>query len=72
MKPVLNDDETVMIPAEQLINELQSSGVRLIDPVSTGDSRRGGAGPSDHTAMTIDGTTVMVPIHTAQIGRAHV
>ena len=28
-------------------------------------SRRGGAGPSDHKAMTINGRTVMVPIHTA-------
>lgn len=27
-------------------------------------SRRGGAGPTDHVAATIGGTTVMVPIHT--------
>ena len=31
-------------------------------------SRRGGAGPSDHKAVTIDGHTIMVPIHT---GAAH-
>jgi radical SAM protein (TIGR04043 family) len=37
------------LPTERLINE----------------SRRGGAGPSDHKAMTIDGITVMVPVHTA-------
>jgi len=53
------------MPVEQLINELQSSGVRLVDPASSGESRRGGAGPSDHTAMTIDDTTVMIPVHTA-------
>ncbi len=53
------------ISVEQLINELQSSGVRMVDPDAMGDSRRGGAGPSDHTAMTIEGSTVMVPVHTA-------
>ena len=50
---------------EHLINELQSHGVRLSDPKAGVESRRGGAGPSDHKAMTIDGVTVMVPVHTA-------
>ncbi|MEO1669384.1 MAG: MSMEG_0568 family radical SAM protein [Cyanobacteria bacterium J06631_2] len=27
--------------------------------------RKGGAGPSDHQAVTIDGTTVMIPVHTS-------
>lgn len=53
------------MPTEQLINELQSYGVRLVDPKATGVSRRGGAGPSDHTPFTIDGATVMVPVHNA-------
>src|SRR6195256_6371750 len=53
------------MPTEQLINELQSCGVRLVDPKVGHESRRGGAGPSDHKAMTIDGMTVMVPVHTA-------
>src|ERR1700709_2264244 len=53
------------MPTEQLINELQSYGVRLVDPKVGHESRRGGAGPSDHKAMTIDGMTVMVPVHTA-------
>jgi radical SAM protein (TIGR04043 family) len=53
------------MPTERLINELQSFGVRLVDPRPGVDSRRGGAGPSDHKAMTIDGMTVMVPVHTA-------
>ena len=52
-------------PTEQLINELQSYGVRLLDPKAGHESRRGGAGPSDHKAITIDGMTVMVPVHTA-------
>ena len=49
----------------KLINELQSCGVRLVDPTAGHESRRGGAGPSDHKAITIDGITVMVPVHTA-------
>jgi radical SAM protein (TIGR04043 family) len=54
-----------VLPTEQLINELQSFGTRLVDPKAGHESRRGGAGPSDHKAMTIDGMTVMVPVHTA-------
>jgi radical SAM protein (TIGR04043 family) len=53
------------MPTAQLINELQSCGVRLVDPKAGHESRRGGAGPSDHKAVTIDGMTVMVPVHTA-------
>jgi len=53
------------MPTAQLINELQSCGARLVDPKAGHESRRGGAGPSDHKAITIDGMTVMVPVHTA-------
>ena len=48
-----------------LIADLQSHGLRLADPSAGVSSRRGGAGPSDHKAVTIDGHTVMVPVHTA-------
>ena len=48
-----------------LINELQSSGLRLVDPKAGVQSRRGGAGPSDHKAVTIGGRTIMAPVHTA-------
>ncbi len=48
-----------------MINELQSFGVRLADSRVGAQSRRGGAGPSDHKAVTIAGRTVMVPVHTA-------
>lgn len=50
---------------EQLINELQTHGMRLADPRAGHESRRGGAGPSDHKAVTLDGVTVMAPVHTA-------
>jgi len=46
-----------------LITELQVRGV--VDPALPGNrGRRGGAGPSDHRALTLEGTTVMVPVYT--------
>ncbi|WP_322791169.1 MSMEG_0568 family radical SAM protein [Bradyrhizobium prioriisuperbiae] len=65
MKPLMSHDLPAPMPTEQLINELQSFGVRLVDPKASSVSRRGGAGPSDHTPFTIDGATVMVPVHNA-------
>ncbi len=50
--------------SRELMTELQSLGLRLIDPSAGAASRRGGAGPSDHKAVTIDGHTIMVPVHT--------
>lgn len=49
----------------ELITELQSHGVRLVRAEAGVASRKGGAGPSDHKAMTIGEMTVMVPVHTA-------
>jgi len=49
----------------RLINDLQTYGVRLADPKAGLESRRGGAGPSDHKALTLDGVTLMAPVHTA-------
>jgi radical SAM protein (TIGR04043 family) len=48
----------------QLITELQSQGLKLIETTTEVSGRQGGAGPSDHKAITIDGTTIMVPIYT--------
>lgn len=47
-----------------LITELQSLGMRLDDSKVGVASRRGGAGPSDHKAVTIADRTVMVPVLT--------
>ena len=52
------------------MNELQSFGARLVDPRAGAESRRGGAGPSDHKALTIDGMTVMIPVHTAPAAKS--
>lgn len=48
-----------------LVNELQTRGMRLVDPRAGHESRRGGAGPSDHKAISFADQTVMIPVHTA-------
>jgi len=47
-----------------LLSEVQTHGLRLEDAGTGASSRIGGAGPTDHKAITILGTTVMVPVHT--------
>nr|WP_250125812.1 hypothetical protein [Chroococcidiopsis sp. CCMEE 29] len=47
-----------------LITELQSHGLKWLEHGVGAIGRRGGAGPSDHKAVTVEGTTVMVPIFT--------
>lgn len=49
---------------QQLITDLQSYGLQLLNPTVGAAGRKGGAGPSDHKAVTIGDTTVMVPIYT--------
>ncbi|TNE95278.1 MAG: MSMEG_0568 family radical SAM protein [Gammaproteobacteria bacterium] len=46
------------------MTELQTSGIRLANTCDDIVSRRGGAGPSDHQAVTVEGTTIMVPVYT--------
>jgi radical SAM protein (TIGR04043 family) len=50
------------ISTRQLLTELQSTGLRLREHATGVPTRRGGAGPSDHKALTIDGRTVMLPV----------
>jgi len=52
------------LPWPELASELQALGMRWVDPNGPGLSRHGGAGPSDHKAVTLGGETVMVPIFT--------
>lgn len=52
---------------QNLITDIQTHGVRLIHAEQDHVSRRGGAGPSDHQAMVVDGTVVMVPVHTQSV-----
>lgn len=48
----------------ELASELQTYGMRWLDPNGYGLSRKGGAGPSDHKAVSLGGHTLMVPIST--------
>lgn len=55
--------------SRDLITDLQSFGLRLADCEAESRNnavpgRRGGAGPSDHRAVTIGARTVMVPVFT--------
>jgi radical SAM protein (TIGR04043 family) len=59
MPPSLSTDS-----ASQLILDLQSFGLRLVDQSAGLRARKGGAGPTDHKAITIEGRTVMVPVFT--------
>jgi radical SAM protein (TIGR04043 family) len=54
-----------MPASRELLTELQTRGMRLQNPNAGAASRRGGAGPSDHKAVTLDGVTLMIPVHTA-------
>jgi radical SAM protein (TIGR04043 family) len=49
---------------QYLLSEVQTHGLRLEDARAGASSRIGGAGPTDHKAVTILGTTVMAPVHT--------
>ncbi len=60
------DFQSALLTKKQfLLSELQTHGLQLIDPSIGAASRRGGAGPTDHKAVTVLGTTIMVPVHTS-------
>lgn len=64
------DFQTALLTKKQfLLSELQTKGLKLQDPTVGASSRIGGAGPTDHKAVTVLGTTIMVPVHTH--GAAH-
>ena len=59
------DFQSALLTKKQfLLSELQTHGLRLLDSSAGVASRRGGAGPTDHKAVTVLGTTIMVPVHT--------
>ncbi len=66
------DFQTALLSKKQfLLSDLQTHGLRLGGHAVTGaPSRVGGAGPTDHKAVTILGTTVMVPVHTRGAARS--
>jgi radical SAM protein (TIGR04043 family) len=55
---------TMTDASSHLILDLQSFGLRLADQSIGLPARKGGAGPTDHKAITVAGRTVMVPVFT--------
>ena len=55
---------------QRLITELQSQGLRLLESEVGAAGRKGGAGPSDHKAVIIEGTTIMVPVFTGSASQS--
>jgi len=52
------------VSKQQLLTELQTHGIQLAQPADLPLTRKGGAGPSDHQAVVVDGQTLMIPVHT--------
>ncbi|MEM9266586.1 MAG: MSMEG_0568 family radical SAM protein [Cyanobacteria bacterium P01_F01_bin.13] len=50
--------------SQQVITELQTKGLNLATDAIGASGRKGGAGPSDHKAITIGERTFMVPVYT--------
>ncbi len=66
----MNKPMSKLMNKQQLITELQTCGLKWGESEIGASGRKGGAGPSDHKAVTIDGTTVMVPIYTDAAARS--
>jgi len=62
--PIASPRRPTRLPANypEIVSELQALGMRWLDAAGPGLARAGGAGPSDHKAITIANQTVMVPI----------
>lgn len=58
------------INTQQIITDLQSKGLKIVAHTAGAAGRKGGAGPSDHKAVTIGETTVMVPVYTDGAARS--
>ena len=70
MTTTSTDFQTAVFTRKQfLLSEIQTHGLRLLDATAGAPSRVGGAGPTDHKAVTVLGTTIMAPVHTR--GAAH-
>jgi radical SAM protein (TIGR04043 family) len=53
------------VGAGALLADLQARGLAAVDTPLAAPGRRGGAGPSDHRALSLGTTTVMVPMRAA-------
>ena len=62
--PILDFQTSLLSKKQWLLSELQSAGLQPGAAPDSARSRQGGAGPTDHKAVTVLGTTIMVPVHT--------
>ncbi|WP_086932107.1 MSMEG_0568 family radical SAM protein [Agarilytica rhodophyticola] len=53
--------------SKEKITALQAQGLRWVDDSSMGLNRRGGAGPTDHKALSFDKQTSMIPVFNEQV-----
>jgi len=60
----------VSVDIKTLAVELQSLGVRTTVPTGPGDTRAGGAGPSDAGFLWVDGAPLTVPVHGDYVARS--
>ena len=69
LAPTIEAPEASLLASQKLITDLQSQGLNLstqtADRPASASGRKGGAGPSDHKAVTIGETTIMVPVYTS-------
>lgn len=56
--------------SREQITQMQSEGVRWIEPDSLGLNRRGGAGPTDHKALNFSQQTSMIPVFNEQVSHS--
>ncbi|RYY75423.1 MAG: MSMEG_0568 family radical SAM protein [Gammaproteobacteria bacterium] len=59
-----------MALSNQQLTQIQTQGIRWIEPGSLGLTRTGGAGPTDHKALSFDSQTSMIPVFNEQIQRS--
>ncbi len=55
-----------MALSKEKLTAIQSQGLRWLAPNNTGLNRRGGAGPTDHKALSFEQQTSMIPIFSEQ------
>ncbi|MFD1468164.1 MSMEG_0568 family radical SAM protein [Hymenobacter caeli] len=56
--------------SDAVLTELQSVGLRLDGAAAGPAARQGGAGPTDHKAVRVGDTTIMVPVFSAEASRS--
>ncbi len=64
MDQLIHSMQAIHPQPDHLILDLQSYGMRLSDHRVGISARKGGAGPTDHKAITIGDRTIMVPVYT--------